>query len=286
MTEELTLVLPQNQALVDQDVITVWHAWMVETAEAEIKRRIEEDGAVFDNEGQRRFERGRLVLEYCGALDTVVDGVRTEELTRIAREQLFRYAAEGWTSLREAMQAVGPSYASKGMRSQLATLAGDVAPWCEEQGVEVFDQPGKMWNLSEGASALRSIIAGPGTVTQKRERVEEELDYLKTHSRGEIRARYRQYRGEPGVGTVAELPTGEVILMIVAPPDVAEAAKQRVGNLVASWAPTQRARRREGKMKLSKVDQAQIAQPLTYLIVQQRTRIIDAETGEIVEVLG
>jgi len=281
--KELTLVLPQNQDLVTADVVEYWYDWLCDMAEKEITRR-KEAGLEYDNGGHEKFELYKTVLELCGSLDTVVEGARQKAIAVIARDELFRYAPESWDSLSAALADVIPTYSSRGMKHQLLTLAKTVAPFCKKHNIPVYDDPKGLWRMAEGASALKRIIRDPDMSNGDRQRaVRDEVEFIASHGREEVRDRYRKPRGNPGIATMIEFPDNNVGLFIVCDDEMAEAIMQKVGKLVVGWHCRSEGGIDDGKFRQSKSSEKQIVRDRAYEVRLIGLQVFDKETGAAVE---
>lgn len=275
------LILPTSATLVTKDVVASWYKWFDDMAGAEIARRIEE-GAVFDGAGEKEWEHHRLMLDYCSAADSVSEGVRQQVLALIARKHLYEHAPEGWSSLADVIREAVPSYTSKGTSHQLTTLAEVVAPFCDEHGIDVYEEPGAVWNLGEAASHLARTIRDTSIPAEERaERVRDDVEFASTHSRREVRDKFRQYRGDPARGYTAQLVTNESGLLILGNPDVIEAARQRIGNLVRDWRPGE-GRVEKGEFTKSKANPKHVVRTHTTSVGVVKLQVFTLE-GEPVE---
>ena len=283
MTTELTI--PAAPGKITSDVIKTWAKWLREMAEAQIEKEIA-GGTEFDGVGEKEWYLYRLQLEYCNALDQISEGVRQQLLVHIARKRLFEHSPEGWGSLADVIRDVVPTYQSAGVRSQLTRLAEKVAPFAEEHGIEIYEDPSKIWALSEAVSELGKIIDGDLPEEEKVERVREEVEFATSSSLPEVRSRYHSPRGgDPTKAFTADLPDGRRAMLVLGEPDMVEAVRQRAGNLIGGTSPGE-ARVVKSELERSKQNPSLLKQSIHVEMRNLGTLRFYNTDGELVEEVG
>jgi len=274
-------VVPQKPELVTSDVVDSWYAWYEDLA---CRALDTEGGELSDTE--REYEVCRRMMALCEAGSVVNDAVRERVLTKLAREQLYRFAPEGWDTLADAIRDALPSVTSRGYAFELATVAETIAPFCERHDLDVYESPARLGYVREASAALSSIITGPELEETKAERVREELGFIFNEATSRsgteetsVRSRYRKYRGTPASATTAESTDGTAVMLLSGTPATIAAIRQRMGRLVGTWHGG--TVRRHTRSRPSKVSGQVLA--WNAWEIETGLRVVDNKTGEVIE---
>ena len=277
---ETTLIIPQQTELVTKELVQSWYARLEEMADNELERR-KEEGALM-SPGERELEKHKLMLGYCDAISNITEQVRQQILTSIHRKRLNEYSPEGWSSLGDVIRDALPSY-NGGTRHQLATIAEDVAPWCEEHGIDIYKNADSLWKVNESASFLNRIISDPDkSEQQKVSDIKTTLDFIDTHNQGEVKGYVRKYQGVPARAAIVELSTGESAMIIVGGEAEIQAIAMRIGNL-ATRNHTAEGKIEFGELRPSKARKRQFVRDKWTQVRLHALQVLDEETGELLQ---
>lgn len=250
------------------------------------RRDLESEGGIFTSVQELEMEVCRRILSQCIAVDTLNEAVRQRVFERIAREKLWAYSPEGWSGLADVVHDLSHGLSASGI-CEYATIAEVIAPFAERHSIPIPNKPGRLGHLREAASALKALILNPSEPEVIRaEKLREELDFIfSSVTRDEVRTRYRQPRGDPARGLIAESGNGTVALLIIAPTSaVAEAIRQRLGPLVTPWVHGDAAIS-VGTVRPSRSNKEQSLRTDCLSIDWLTTKVLDNKTGEIIEEL-
>lgn len=272
------LAIPVNAALITKETIDQAYDFYREIAVEAL------EGMAFKNSDEKDAEVARTILQLTESTDAINDNVRQRAIGIIARYQLYHHTPESWGTLTEMIRDAAPGLSPSQLCEHLA-IAETIAPYCESHGVELEMPPEKLGYLREAASGLRNVITGPLSNGEKAEVVQYELKWLftKAATRGEVRNRYRDYRGVPAQGISADQ-DGMVTIVIRATPVTAAALRQKAGRLITWDMPgTLTTRAENGAPVPSKINDKEFIQDHTVVITLHQTVVIDGKTGKVVE---
>lgn len=126
----------------------------------------------------------------------------------VAREQLWRGHPDGFSCLRQFLQAAGLSH---GTVCDLVSLGDIIVPFCDHHKIEIDKAltPGQWPNLREAISALRRA-AKADDVSLAEEILQ---DVRSATTRGAVREKYRKHRAGLGHATTMRLPGGRMLMV-------------------------------------------------------------------------
>lgn len=272
------LAIPSDSRSVSRELIETWYAWIEKTA----RDALEKEQAVFDSDGEREYAVHRRMLEICGGLDTLSDALKQAIAGTIEKRQLYRVAPEAWPALSTMIQDTLPHITSPGYACELATIAGPIARFAEKHSLDIYEDPRKLGYLREAASGIAREIENPQTPQKEKVKIiKEELDFVfhEAATRADVRAHFREYRGEQAEGCRIELEDGREVLFVVGNPATIGAIAHRTNGRLVRW--------RGGKARLAtgplRDGKGGKLKTITVGAMMQTLRVIDPETGELLE---
>jgi len=272
------LAIPVQAALVTKEVVDQAYEFYSDLAGQAL------EGVIFRTPDENEAEIARVILQLVESTDTINDNVRQRAINTIARYQLYHHTPEGWDDLQSMIHDAAPNLSPSQLCEHLA-IADTVAPWCEQHDIQLEMPPDKLGYLREAASALRNVIKSTLPNGQKAEAVQEELEWLFTEAptREAVRNRYRDWRGTPAQGIMAEQ-DGMTTIVLRATSVTAAALRQKVSRLVEwDWPGTMTVRAESGALVPSKIDNKAFVQDHATIITLHKSVIIDEETGAVLD---
>ena len=148
----------------------------------------------------------------------------------IAREQLWRFHPDGYSSLRDFLRAANLNTC---MVSELTAVGDLIVPYCDRQNIDIDPSltPERFTKLREAIPALRGAIRDNDV-----EGVNAILDDVaQAPSRAAVRSKWRKTRTKYGHGTTMNMADGRVLLVAVLDDgEAASLAARRLGG-VLEW---------------------------------------------------